>query len=515
MLVMISPATGCDQARNIPNASHAQATSFQAQTLRALLSQAGIEQLLEDEYRLGIPLERSAQPTTDFGLELSIGPLAQPFEIARWQVESGVNQLDIGVMADAFFLTIPMRVRDASLGEHATRICRFTALADQAQINVQATLAPVADATGSILPMLSSLAAPQVVLSAARVEPVGSCPPVDALADHEIEMIHQHLLTYLEQAFAESFASAIALSPVKSLGLLHAPAAVERVSNFPNRRGELWVNGRTNAAGTAGARLDTDGLLIDLDVALNSKRAPCAPALVAEAPGADPAGPLTQADLAGAHAAIALATPLLSRMAQASVSAGFACRGLEDSAIELDSSRRAIPLATQDLNLEEVGLANLDLAPETGALLIAGALPTISTDPANAALNLNWEALSIELYAETQGVRVRILEIRADLAMSLHLRSEGWGITQNQVRFSLNALDLSRLSIQSQWTRQDLSNANANPQLRQWAQRAWLLVLQDFFHFPLPLLPGSSLRLDGAQVRSDDLLLRFRFDPVF
>src|SRR5690554_7250198 len=82
----------------------------------------------------------------------------------------------------------------------------------------------------------------------------------------------------------------------------------------------------------------------------------------------------------------------------------------------------------------------------------------------------------------------------------------------NQVRFSLNALDLSRLSIQSQWTRQDLSNANANPQLRQWAQRAWLLVLQDFFHFPLPLLPGSSLRLDGAQVRSDDLLLRFRFE---
>src|SRR5690606_15424362 len=122
----------------------------------------------------------------------------------------------------------------------------------------------------------------------------------------------------------------------------------------------------------------------------NSKRAPCAPAMVAEAPGADPAGAVTQSDLAGAHAAIALATPLLSRMAQASVSAGFACRGLEDSAIEADSSRRAIQLATQDLNLEAVGLANLDLGPETSALLIAGALPNITTDAPNAALNLSW-----------------------------------------------------------------------------------------------------------------------------
>lgn len=515
MLAIALPAVGCDQARHNPSASHVQASSFQAQTLRALLSPAGIEHLLEDEYRLGIPLHRGAQPAAEFGLDLSIGPLAQPFEIAHWQVESSVDQLDISAMADAFMLTIPLRVRDASLGEHATRICRFTAAADQAQVHVQATLRPETADTGALVPLLSSLAAPQVALSAARVEPLGSCPPVDALAGPEVDMIHLHLLTYLEQAIAESFASAIELSPVRSLGFLHAPAALERVSNFPNRRGELWVNGRTHAAGTAGAQLTMDGLRMDLDVALNSKRAPCAPALVAQAPGAAPAGPVSQSDLAGAHAAIALATPLLSRMAQASVSAGFACRGLEDSAIEFDSSRRAIQRATQELNLEAVGLAELDLGHQTSALLIAGALPTISTDPANAALKLHWEALGLELYAEIQGVRVRILELRADLTMSLHLRSEGWAITQNQVRFSLNALELSGLTIQSQWTHQDLSNANADPKLRQWAQRAWLLILQDFFHFPLPLLPNSSLRLDSAQVRSDDLLLRFKFDPAF
>ncbi|AWV90991.1 hypothetical protein [Bradymonas sediminis] len=514
-LTLLAPSTGCDQARLNTNAPHAQATSFQPKTLRTLLSQSGVERLLEDEYRQGISLANSAQQANAYGLELSIGPIAQDFAVDNWQVQSAASKLDISIESSPFFVTIPLRVRDASLGSHATRICRFNVSADQAIITAEATLDSVpANGSGS-LPFLSPTTTPDVALSAAKVEAIAACPPIDGLEAGKVDAIHQNILAYFEQTLADSTAAAIALSPVESLGLLYTPAAVARVSNFPNRRGELWANGRMNAAGVAGAEVNGDGLVMDMDIALNSKRAGCAPALVPEAPAADSAGPLTQNDLAGAHAALAIATPLLARMAQASVSAGFACRGLEDSSIEADARSLGLRLSTQDLNLAALGLADLDLGPNTSALLIAGTLPTVSTDPANAALLVNWPQLTVDLYAEIQGVRVRILELRADLEMSLHLQTQGWGITQSEVRFTVNALELSNLSIESHWSSADLSDADSNPELRRWTQRALLLILEDFFHFPLPLMPNSSLRLEGAQVRSADLLLRFKFDRIF
>lgn len=514
-LVSFQKLTGCDKARLEVDSSQVQATSFQTQSFRALLSEAGVERLFEDAYPQGIPLQQAAQSSDAFGLEISVGPVDQPFTITEWKILSDADKLDISLKTNQALLTIPMRVRDATTGSPATRICRYTVSADQVVITTEATLGTVESAGAGELPILSTTATPQVVLSGSLVEPVGNCPPIEALEADEISDIHQSILAYLEQSFAASASAALALSPVESLGLLHTPAAVGSVSNFVNRRGELWLNGRMNAAGIAGAKLSGDGMLMDMDIALNSERAGCAPALVAQAPGSATAGPLSQSDLAGADAALAIATPLLARMAQASVSAGFACRGLENTALEPDSSADGLEFSTEDLNLAEVGLDNLQLGSEISALLIAGALPTISTDPANAALNVIWDDLSVDLYAEVQGVRVRILELGASLEMSLQVQAQGTSSTQSQVRFSLDALTISDVSIESQWAQTDLSGADEDPDRRRWARRAWLLILKDFFYFPLPLMPDSSLRLAQAQVRSEDLLLLFDFERVF
>ncbi len=250
--------------------------------------------------------------------------------------------------------------------------------------------------------------------------------------------------------------------------------------------------------------MSADGFDVDLDMALNSRRAPCAPALVPEAPATLSADEVPPAELerAGADVGITVAGPLVLRLAQASTLAGFACRGLADLALDGSGSN----LASDDLLLEDVGLGELPIGPWVEPVITPGELPEIEMDPVNGTIELAWDELSVDLYAEMQDVPVRILQVSANVIITLRPVER-----LDSIAFAVDSVFVTDSTVQSQW----IYEVPFDSDLVRWTRRAMLLVLQDAFSLPIPMDPSAPLHLVDSQVRANDVLLLFEFDRLF
>jgi hypothetical protein len=496
MIAMIATVSlsACDDVSYQAGAQGAQPPVFQPQTMRSLVNEAGLQALYPVENPLGALLDYPAEHTTDWGIDLTLGPITRHVTVESWEVSAQADHLEVSIEARDIAVVVPVRIQERV----GARICRYSVEADHVSIQSAAALVDA-----DPLPLIEVVGQPSVTWSHPTVNLVGDCPQLEDVASEDPDSfaLDQLFVDYLTRAFEASGREAIELSPLDTLGLIHSPVGLSRVSNFENRRGQLLVSARVSS----NASLSQQGFAADVDMSLNSRRAGCAPALIPDAPAAQSADevPAAQLDRAGADVGLTLATPLLLRLAQTSTLAGFGCRGLEDMSLDGGSSSN---LAVDDLNLEDVGLSELPIGPWAEPVLAPGSLPAIVMDAQSSTIELSWDDLTLDFYAEIQGVPVRILQLDADVTVSLRPVER-----LASIELAVESVAVADASIESQW----IYEFPAQADLQRWTRRAMLLVLQDAFSLPLPMEPGAPLQLVDSQVRPNDLLLLFKLDRSF
>lgn len=483
----------CDDVRFETESRSAQPPIFQPRTVRTLVSEAGLQAMYRVEHPAGVRLNLGARSHDAFGHALTLGPIDEQIEVDAWRVDVDQDDLSVGVSASSVEVVVAARIEEAV----GARICRYSLAVDQVEMSTAAQLAPNGDG-----PQVDAVGQPSVTLSNPRVTRIGDCPPLaDAEADNTFA-VHQLFIDYLREAWRESSAAAVRVSPLDSIGLVRSPVSLERISPFENRRGALQIAGRLTP--NNGSWLDQRGMWLDLDMAANSRRADCSPSLPPRTPGTLSADEVPTSELVrtGADVGLTIATPLMVRLAQTSVLAGFGCRGLEGAT--LDGSGTNLP--TDALRLDDIGLDQLPVGPWVEPVIAPAELPDLTTNPAENLVELDWNDLSVDLYAEIQGVQVRIARLTVDTTIALRPVER-----INRIDLQIDSVYVADASLQSQW----IFERPFDTDLTRWARRTVLLVLQDTFSLPLPLAPDAQLHLVESQVRVNDLLLLLEFDRNF
>jgi len=203
----------------------------------------------------------------------------------------------------------------------------------------------------------------------------------------------------------------------------------------------------------------------------------------------------------GADVSMAFAAGSIERLARSMVLGGFACRGLED-ARPAEINEEIVP--TEDLRLGDVGLGEIDLGPWVRVTSAPGSLPTLTPRPENGALELEWDSLTLEIYGDFQGAPTRLATLNAGATATLRARRNTTGF----LRFDVDAIVVSDADLESPW----LFRPPEESALRQWARRALLLILNEQFVLPLPLMAPSDVRVVGTEVRDTDVVLYLAYD---
>ncbi|MFW6058432.1 MAG: hypothetical protein ACOC9W_06210 [Persicimonas sp.] len=478
---------GCDEARYRAEVGSSPPTDMHERSLRSVINARGLEALYRIEHPQGVALEAAEASVDAFGFEMTLGPVSERLTVERWTVTPGGEWLDVGFAARDVSVVIAARVGEGSQAQ----ICRYAVDVDE----VEATDAvSISEDDGK--PTVVPTDEPDVVLHNPIVTRIGSCQPLDDLGDDAA--VEQLFVDYLYTALTRSAREAMQLSPIDSLGLIYGGAALERVSSYENRRGELQIATQINE--DDGARMSARALHIDLDLALSGQRASCAPPLGATPPDPSAAHPIAASVLesSGADLGLSIASSALIRLAQSSALSGFACRGLESATLDGGGSN----LAADQVFFDQIGLDHLPLGPWVEPVLSPGGLPRLQTG-SDHVLTMHWPDLSIDFYADIQGVPTRI----AQLTTSVDLRLRPIARTTH-IDLAIDAVSISDASIQSQW----LAEPPTDTDLVRWSERVLLMVLEDALTLPLPLEPGAPLHLSDAQIRNDDVLLLFELD---
>ncbi|MBA2662120.1 MAG: hypothetical protein H0U74_07465 [Bradymonadaceae bacterium] len=484
---------GCDEIRFREGGGLTQAPVMQTDALRVLVTPRGLESLYRTSSPAGFGLDNEPLWIDDATRRLRFGPLEQDLAIERWAVTPLGEAMIASLVLIKPTIYVPVRVQD----NISVQICRFAVTMDA--VDIRATINVATTSEGVTLGGASHT---EVEISGVKTRPIGPCVPLDGERWTLEESLDDLLLEYVEEGLTHSANAAFRDSPLDTLGLIRRRVELSRVSAFENRRGNILVIGQMAATDPIG--LSSRGLEAGLDMAISQRRAGCAPAVGLDAPNVGATAPIPVALLEQftADVGLAIATPLLERTAQAATSAGFICRGLEDPR-PADENREVIP--GDSLRLEDIGLAHVPIGPWARLLTSPGSLPRLKTRPDRNDILLSWENLTVDLYAEVYGVLVRIVSITTSVELGLRPRADLPGL----IGFDVDTVEVQNVQLSSPW----LADAPDDNDRNRWARRLLFLALDGQFSLPLPLDPGTPLRVVGSQVRADDLVLMLRFTP--
>jgi hypothetical protein len=361
-------------------------------------------------------------------------------------------------------------------------ICRVDVLADA----MLATLDVDLDLDRST-PVWRVIAGPDVSISGLKIKTLGSCS-----LSLDLEGAVGEVEDYLLEAVTKAIVAHVEVSPLSLSGIQIDTRELAVRSGFENRRGRLFL--RRALPESDGVVLVEGGLRATIDVGVGADRAACAPPTPIESTATAGAQEPDLETLAGfsADLAVAFSQSLLERFWQAATLAGLVCQGL-------DSLWPSQTLRTEDLLLEEIGILDSSLGAESRFVSIPGALPQIRQEPENNEMRLTWANLSLDLYTDYLGVPVRVLRLTSSMTARLRPETSSQGV----LHLGIQSLQVSDVLVVSPWIEQN----PVEEVLRRWARRTMLVALSDQFQFPLPFEDGADLRLVGAEVRAQDLVL--------
>ena len=485
---------GCDDADFQEGTSLPQTPVLQDTAARSRVSLEGLESLYELRWASGVPVEFDRRDVDTEFESTSLGPLDSTVDVTRWAVGTTTNRVRLTAEADNFEVIVPIRI-DEGFG---TRICRMRVAADQMEASVPITTRAATEPDATHPESLTSMGAPAVTYTNRRTELIGSCPPLESsqALDGDLDA---DVLAYVDDATVALAERMTDITPSAELGLLDNDVELDHLTAYENRRGSLSI---FSAPTKDSSGLNEAGYTLDLDMAVDSSRAGCAPPEQFDLPEAVPAAPvpLSTMQAANAEVALALSTRTLAGLAKNGVRAGFACTGLEDAPLS-ESSAGAV--STDDLDLDRVGLGGLDVGSVAVPVISPVNIPTVSNDPSTGVVELSWSDLGIDIYAQVRGVPVRILQLNATFDFTLQpTQSRGAALS-----LQIGSIEVSSARVRSQWS----GDAELDDPA-QWARRLILLLFENRLQLPLPVEPGAPLELMSTQVRTNDLLLLLRIN---
>ena len=489
VLAIVLVAVGCDEVRMLEEGGGgAPEPIIQSGVLKSRLSVDGIAALYENVHREGLTVENEPETFTHEGRELRLGPITQTIAVDDLQTSIDEGQLQMILAGDRPAVAVPVRIDENA----SVRICRFQVAADKLTVRATAANEATEEWTFEIVD------APTISTTDLQVNSINACPPLEDEEGAPKEALRGRLADYFETGVQRGLGTYVSISFLEKLGFLRGTTALRRLSPFDNRRGTLRL--ASYPSKKEGAQVDGDGTTIELDVGVSTKRAACAPPDDLPSPSnSRPAGGVDAEALDGSQsdAGLALAEPLLARMIRAATLGGFLCQGLDNS---MPSAARNIP--RHSVRLEDIDLDRIPGSGPVESVVSPGALPDLDLRPRDDSLAMQWEGLTIDLYGEVAGARVRLLTVNANVALRLLPSST----SPSAVDLSLQTVDVQNATLQTPWADDSIDRTTLLP----WTRRLLVLLFEDAFSLPLPVAPGSPLELVDTDVRAHDLLLLFR-----
>ncbi len=490
---------GCDDIGFQEGTTLPQSPLLQESAARSRVTPSGLESLYAVRWKAGVPLDFDRRVVDSDFDQLALGPMDERVMVSRWDISTENNRTALSVEVQDFDVVVPIRIEETV----GVRICRVRVSADRMDGSVSIDIRSEPSPGANQAEALVAISTPSVSFAERTTELIGSCPPLDQ-ADALDGRLDDDISSYVEEASAALVSRMAELSPSQELGLIDTNVELEHLTPLSNRRGSMSIFSEPDRDS---ARLDTTGYALNLNMAVDSFRASCAPPVAVDlAPAQPPASiPLSSLENAGADAAYALSTRTLSALAKNGARAGFACSGLEDAPFS-DSSQGAV--STDELDLETVGLGDLRFGSFAIPVVGHGDIPTVASQAGTGVIELTWPNLIIDIYAEVRGVPVRILQLTTTFEFTLQpAQSRGTALS-----LQIGSIDVTSAQVTSQWRREADTETGAEADVRPWARRLLLLLFEDRLQLPLPVEPGAPLELISTQVRANDLLLLLRID---
>lgn len=497
-------SVGCDQARAREIERPALETSSRA--VRVNVRSSGLERLIARRLVTGqrLALSLASEPSSQ-SPEQSIGPIEQTIRVNQITISDGDDQAptqtrQVRLSSEDLLVVVPMRVPSASGG---VELCRWQLLATKSALEAQWVISASPGELG-----VSGAA--QATLTQPRIDTLGRCQALEGLDVSARTALEEELARYVRRALEEALTRTLEFNVVEAMGLLSGGLELTRLSNFANRRGQLVLASEPTPTGALS--FDAQGLKLDLDWGAQlTLPAECSPPI--ELPAITlPIMPELRLDQS-VEVAIGLPVALLERLLHIALRAGFVCQGLQSVGLAQDGS---LPL--QDVLLEELGLPTTRLGPQVHISYSAGELPSLSADPTDGTILVQWPGLTVELYGQLDGALVRLLDLRTDA----RFRARPGGSANGQLEFKVETMQVSELTLHSDW----LEQPPAQAQLDLWARRFMLITLgsrsgasagaESILEVPLPLEPSTdgepALKLERAKIVDQALVLELSFE---
>lgn len=480
---------GCQEASLFEGGTQVPTPNLNAMHLQ--VSPSGLTRIYEVDTPEGLHVEADIQTFAATNAHWDIGPLEVNVPVATRQASSSADTLALGATFRSVNITVPVRVRT----EHDLQVCRFSVRMPESSVTGTVSLQTETDTM-----VLKAADTPVVDIGTPIVERIGSCAIDANHRDVEDVTLATRLTDYLATGIQNSSVEAMELAPLDIVGLVTGTAGLRRISVFEHRRGAIGLAGGLQ---TDEVSLSSGGLAASLSVGLLAQRAQCAPPV--EVPAFEPVATrpidVARIDATGSDFGLGVSRTSLQQMTDVLTVSGFLCRGLEDGRRPEENSEL--------FPTDDVGLDNLDLdwmapGPWIRVSSAPGALPVLTLRPQTNDIVISWKDFSIDLYGEVQGTEVRLARLTTDAHATLRPQIG----TQNRVVLNIDALNVTRATVTSDWQRNPPSPDVVFP----WARRATLLLMENQFVFPMPLLSPHPIRLNDIEVREHDVVGYFSFD---
>lgn len=490
LLVMCLGLMSCDEVK-LRDTTPTQTIPKSANALQATVTTRGMVGLIEqalDDRQLRIKATQQDSPTEGVD-DVQMGPIEQSVKIQDITIETTDDGFTTKLSLRDVLILVPTRQGQFE----QTALCRW-----RVQISgLDMTLNIGADPNNA--QALITQGAPQTTINQARVDAIGGCALTEELTQSQkLDAFKAALINYAIGSVEESVAQLGQIKPLDQLGLIVGGLEITRQSDFSNRRGQLILAGEP----ATGIQLNADQLKINMQYGTQVvSQAQCTPPIELGTMTLPEPQPIEAAQLNQFRADLGISLPIVfvERLIQTWIKGGFMCRGLNDLGLPTQRS-----IAKQDVLYSEVGIDTSLLGEQTYLTFSPGALPTVESIEQTGSLAIQWNDMTLELYANVLGSMTLVAKVRTSARFLVKVDRA----TTSNLLLNIETLTVQDASLQSLWRGAQTNN----DAVFLWTRRLLLIALGEGFQIPLPLRPGTPMQVLGTQLREQDLVMYLQLE---
>lgn len=480
----------CDEVK-LRDATPTQTIPKSANALQATVTTKGlvglIEQSLNDRQML-IKTPQQDSPTEGVD-DVQMGPIEQSVKIQEIGIEPSMDGFTTKLSLKDVLILVPTRQGQFE----QTALCRWRVQISDLDITLNIGTDP------NNTQALITQGNPVTTINQARVDAIGGCALTTTLTEtQKLEDFKAALIAYAIGSVEASVTKLGQIKPLEQLGLIVGGLEITRQSDFSNRRGQLILAGDL----AAGIQLAEDQLKINMQYGTQVvSQAQCTPPIELGTMTLPEPQPIEAAQLNQFRADLGVSLPIVfvERLIQTLIKGGFMCRGLNDLGLPTQRS-----IAKQDVLYSEVGIDTSLLGEQTYLTFSPGALPTVKSIEQTGSLAIQWNDMTLELYANVLGSMALVAKVRTSARFLVKVDRA----TTSNLTLNIETLTVQNAILQSLWRGVQTNN----DAVFLWTRRLLLIALGEGFQIPLPLRPGTPMQVLGTQLREQDIVLYLQLE---